>query len=178
MRVALRDSHDAEELTQTAFANAFEALPRYERTERPFRSWLFTIVRNVAVSSLRTQGRVEPIDPVDLDERREAEAEPEDLRALTWVSDRDLLVLIERLPAVQRQVITLRFMFGLHIREIAELLETTPNHASVLQYRALGFLRQRLAAAGREPQAAPRVRTQRCIRQARVLRRRRFALSP
>jgi hypothetical protein len=72
------------------------------------------------LSELRRVGRIVPIDPAWIDGN---EIDPErDAAALTWVSDTQLLMFLERLPLVQRQ----------------------------LQRRALAFLRTRLAAAGRD----------------------------
>jgi len=42
----VRDPDEAEEVTQVAFLNAFRALRRGDRPEKP-RAWLLTIARNV-----------------------------------------------------------------------------------------------------------------------------------
>lgn len=178
LRVLLRDAHEAEDVTQQVFINALEAIDQYESRGRPFEAWLLTIARNQAITHFRRM-RPELEDPADLDKRRGAANGPEaELRALRWISDEDLMLLVERLPLPQRQVLVMRFMLDLKPREIAEILDASPNHVSVLQYRALGFLRARLGALGREPGDLRPSPVRRCVPQARVLRRRRFALSP
>jgi RNA polymerase sigma-70 factor (ECF subfamily) len=178
LRVALGDAHEAEDGAQQVFMKLLEALPRYELRGQPFAAWLFTIARNLAVSRHRATGRLDVVDPTKLAEHREREPQEPELRVLDWIKDEDVLLLIERLPLPQRQVLAMRYMVGMSPRETARVLDMSPNHVSVLQYRALGFLRDRLTALGREPRDVGRSRWQRCKSQARVLRRRRFALSP
>jgi RNA polymerase sigma-70 factor (ECF subfamily) len=174
--VALNDAHEAEDATQQIFVRAFEALPRYEHRKAPFRAWLFTIVRNYTLNQLRRAARVEAMDPSVLSRLEDTRAaEDADLDVLGWISDRELL-FIERLPAVQRQTLVLRFMLDLSTAQIASILHRSESDVRVLQTRALRFLRARLSAVGAQParrrdRAAPR-----CARQAPVLRMRRFAL--
>jgi RNA polymerase sigma-70 factor (ECF subfamily) len=177
LRLLLRDANEAEDVAQQVFLKLLSALGRYDRREQPFRAWLFVVVRNCALNHLRDTGRMTTLDPADLDRRREAELPAPDLDALEWVSDSELLLLIERLPLAQRQVLMLRYMLDLTPREIAQLTNMSPNHVSVLQYRALTFLRRRLIALGRDPRSGERIRVQRVFRKAPVLRRRRYVLT-
>src|SRR2546423_15535475 len=58
-RFLLRDlgsPEDAEDVTQAAFLNAYRALDRGERPERP-QAWLLTIARNVSNRRFRTLSR-------------------------------------------------------------------------------------------------------------------------
>lgn len=151
LRVALRDAHEAEDAAQAVFVKVIEALPTYERREQPFRAWLFRIVRNHAVDSLRRQQWVEAEDPEQLERRRQPLEDESSMRALQWVSDSELLFFIERLPLVQRQVLVLRYMLDLSTAEIGQILDRTPESIRQTQHRALGFLQARLAALGREP---------------------------
>jgi RNA polymerase sigma-70 factor (ECF subfamily) len=178
LRVALGDTHEAEDGTQQVFMRVLEALPACELRGQAFAAWLFTITRNLAVTRHRATGRVDVIDPTQMTRHQDAEPSNEEIRVLDWINDADVLLLIERLPIAQRQVLAMRYMLGMSSRDTAEVLGTSSNHVSVLQYRALGFLRERLTALGREPRDVGRSRLQRCKSQARVLRRRRFALSP
>jgi RNA polymerase sigma-70 factor (ECF subfamily) len=172
------DPHAAEEAAQEVFTRVLAALPGYERREQPFRAWLFTIVRNHVLSQLDKQRRFAPTDPALLDSWREGQDESTlDPASLDAITDRELLLFVERLPLFQRQVLLLRFMVGFRHREVAAILGRTESDVSVAQSRALRYLRERLTAIGRasrEPQRPAHMR--RPLVKARVLRRRRSAL--
>jgi RNA polymerase sigma-70 factor (ECF subfamily) len=177
LRIALSDDQLAEDATQQVFVKVLEALPRYEPRGKPFRAWLFTIVRNEGISVLRARRRTSVEDPMELarwQDRLEADDAAD--HVLGWIEDRELLLFIERLPASQRQVLILRYMLDLSHREIAEILRRTQVDVRAQQHRALRFLEARLTALGRSPTERERSGWQRRATQARVLRNRRFAL--
>ncbi|MDX6633752.1 MAG: hypothetical protein QOG26_1757 [Solirubrobacterales bacterium] len=179
LRVVLNDIHEAEDAAQQVFMQVLEAVPRYERRgAQPFRAWLFVIVRNYAVARVRKLNRLEPMEPQELNERRGRNGDQEEeMPALDWISDRDLVLFVERLPLPQRQVLLLRFQLDLSNTQVAAVLGRSENEVRVMQHRALRFLRDRLTAVGREPRSGERrPRMARCPQKARVLRERRFAL--
>ena len=177
-RVLLKSQHDAEEITQEIFLDAFEGLPRYERRpHQPFRSWLFTLARNSTFTRLQRRSRVDLIDTAILDRRRDRAHDDADLSALGWITDRDLQVFIERLPLAQRQVLVLRYLVGLSAAQTAAVLGQTAESVRKQQSRALAFLRDRLTAVGRTPEGGKRVGTRLLVRHAPVLRLRRFCLT-
>jgi RNA polymerase sigma-70 factor (ECF subfamily) len=153
LRVLFRnDPHQAEDLTQQVFTNALAALDRYERRAQPFRAWLFVIVRNLAFDEFRRTNRSDVLDPAEMTRRHERSThEDTNLEALSWISDRELLMLIERLPLPQRQVLVLRHMLGLTTAEIGAILGRTTVDVRMLDSRARRFLEQRLTALGRAP---------------------------
>lgn len=179
LRVLLRDRDEAEDVTQQVFLAVFEQIGSYERRAQPFRAWLFTIMRNKAFTLLRKNQRWVAADPDEVSRIREEngnDVHDEDLHALDWISDRDLLMFVERLPIAQRQVLLLRYMLDLSDSQVAEVLGRSREDVRALQYRATKFLRARLAAIGRTPKTRERARMLRCPNQAFVLRERRFSL--
>lgn len=182
LRAALKDFHEAEDATQDVFVKLLRALPEYEPGGRPFRHWLFAVVRNHALDEIRKLGRVEPV-PAEEMERLKGSAEPEPepeqdhLTVLDWLTDQDVRVFVERLPEVQRRILVLRFMLGLKTGEVAQVLERSPDTVRKQQSTALRTLNQRLRAIGH-----PRVRERRMeslvrVKPARVMSHRRFALT-
>jgi len=144
LRVMLRDAYEAEDAAQQVFVKLLEALPRYERRDRPFRAWFMTIVRNVAFDCLRKRSRIEPSDAEAIDARLRSfacgELEPE----MLGIADRDLSPMLEDLSPAQRQVVLLRYVLGLSNAEAGRILGRTPVAIRGLQYRALRALRGRL----------------------------------
>jgi RNA polymerase sigma-70 factor (ECF subfamily) len=178
LRLVLRDHHEAEDATQQVFIKALEALPRYERRKQPFRAWLFIVVRNYAVQLLRKEDEL-TIGSEEINgklERTGADASGDQLRALSFVSDQDFMVLIQTLPLAQRQVLALRYMMDLSHGEIATILEKEPGAVRAAHHRALRALETRLTRLGRAPRHAPDRRMRRWVKRAPVLRERRFAL--
>jgi RNA polymerase sigma-70 factor (ECF subfamily) len=178
LRMALDDEYAAEDTTQQVFMKVMQALPRYERRTQPFRAWLFTIVRNEAIRYLGKRGRIEVTDPAELTARHEdasSGAPSETFDALSWISDREILMLIERLPIAQRQVLMLRYMMDLTAADIAAVLGRSSEDVRTLQSRALRFLERRLTALGRAPhRRQPTIQMTRRRPAAPVIRARRY----
>jgi RNA polymerase sigma-70 factor (ECF subfamily) len=178
LRTALRDPHEAEDLTQQVFIAALEAIGRFEvRSDAPFRTWLIGVARNKALTHWRKHGRVEVEDPERLSHRLECSGQAVTADVLGWVSDRELALFVERLPLAQREVLTLRFLLGLTPDEIGDLLGRSPAAVRQIQHRALTLLRERLAAIGRPADGMQRSPVWAVLRQRPVIRTRRFALA-
>ena len=60
VRLRVRDVRDAEEIVETVFLKAWQALPDYEQRGLPFSAWLFRIARNAVIDEVRRSGR-EPL---------------------------------------------------------------------------------------------------------------------
>jgi RNA polymerase sigma-70 factor (ECF subfamily) len=147
VRVVLDEHGEAEDVTQDVFIKVFQALPRYvSRSDTPFRAWLFRIARNAAIDRLKQMGRLHLEEPELIGRRVDSSpAGVTDLQ-LDWVSDSDLLFLIERLPQPQRQVLALRYALGLTAKEIAVVMDRSPEAVAQLHSRARAFLEERLGA--------------------------------
>src|SRR6266511_1492545 len=142
LRIALRDEYEAEDAAQDVFMRVFEALPRYERRDVPFRAWLFRIAHNSAISRLCRSGRVIVESPADLGRRQAGEIG--DGRAPESVDDGEIMALVRELPEAQQHVVVLRYLFELRATEIAKVLGRKPASVRKLHQRALSSLRERL----------------------------------
>jgi RNA polymerase sigma-70 factor (ECF subfamily) len=180
LRVILRKRVDAEDAAQQVFVKVLESLDRYKQ-RGSFWLWVMVILRNQAIDELRRAGRDEPVDPAELDRRREADHAglEDEIPLLGWISDDELMLFVERLPLLQRQVLAMRYLLELDNAEIARVLGRTQGDVRVIHHRAIAFLRDRLAAVGqgqeKESKEKPPQVSRRTI-SAPVLRHRRFAL--
>lgn len=125
LRVAylvLRNHAEAEDVTQEAFVKAYRSLSGF-RVGSPFRPWLFRIVRNEALNSIRGSRRRElreiktSMDPVSGDAAPSPETE-----ALEAETRRLVLAALGELPLRFRQVLEHRFLLDLTEGETAAVL--------------------------------------------------------
>lgn len=139
---ALRSGQDAEDAAQDVFVRALEALPGYEIRSAPFRAWLLRIARNVVLDCVRRSKRLLVEDPADLTSRREAMAVQQGQGQVTldWLSKREVVHRVERLPRGQREVIVLRYLLDMPYEQIAGLTGQTPRAARHLHSRAIELL--------------------------------------
>ena len=178
LRVALTDDARAEDATQEVFIRVFKALPQYERRRQPFRAWLFVIVRHHALGELRKEPWLDLVGDDQLARVREGGGDDWDRTVLGWISDRELMMFIERLPLAQRQVLVLRYLLDLEMTQIAEIMGRADADVRMLHHRAVRFLKDRLSAVGRTSITSRRAPMCRGRKQYGVLRARRWALMP
>jgi len=130
---------EAEDLTQEVFIKALEALGSYKWRGVPFASWLFRIAHNQVIDYLRKQAKekrttldeataVGDGDPVVMTEQK--------------LEIEELTVALKNLPLAQQEVISLRFIAGLPIAEVAKALGKSEGTVKALQYNATMSLRK------------------------------------
>jgi RNA polymerase sigma-70 factor (ECF subfamily) len=145
LHLSVGNRHDAEDLTTQTFLRMLEAIGRFRWQSVPFSAWLFRIAHNLAMDHFRASRRVQTEDEVaDLPGQEESSAEEQ---AFDSLSRAGMLELIERLSAEQRQVLTLKFLFGFANGEVADILGKTEGAVKSLQHRALASLQRHVARA-------------------------------
>ena len=123
------NSHDAEDVVQETFLNAYRGLPQLEDSAK-FRSWLAEIARNCARNWLRRR-RVDtvPIDEVDADTLRTSESPS------TRLIREEQIELIRRamkvLPEKDRKIALAYYLEGASYEELIR------THG--LSYKAISF---------------------------------------
>ena len=142
----LRDPHLAEDLTGEVFVRMVRDLPGYRPRGIPFRAWLYRIAHNLAVDQQRSQGR-HPLVSLDDAECLQAEGQDPEARAERQITVERVERALETLDPTQREVIVLRFLVGLSLREAAAALDKTVGAIKSLQHRGLVALRAALNAA-------------------------------
>jgi RNA polymerase sigma-70 factor (ECF subfamily) len=138
----VRDSHEAEDITQNVFAKLTTAIQRYEPRDVPFAAWILRVSRNLALDHLRARRQI-PFEEVRTDDEGHDQ--------LGFDRSQSLRDALRRLPDEQREVLVLRHLVGLSPGEIAERLGKTEGSIHGLHHRGRGALQ----AALREMEAAP-----------------------
>ena len=138
--VTVGNRDDAEDLTTQTFLAMLESIGRFRWQSAPFSAWLLRIAHNLAVDHFRARQRMR-VEP-DASEREESSAEVE---ALGSIAQFGMMELIDRLSPEQRQVLTLKFLFGFGNAETAGILGKSEGAVKSLQHRALASLEKQLA---------------------------------
>jgi len=109
----LRETGRAEDVTQEIFLKLWQALPLYDG-RASLSTWLYTIARNTCFSTSRKES-------LRMTVPMEGCAEPS--RRETISKDAEVKQLLERLPAVQREMITLFYLEDQSIQDVAQMLD-------------------------------------------------------
>ena len=136
--------HDAEDLTEQAFLQAYRHFDRARRESdgRPLRPWLIRIAHNLASNyyrdrSRRPQTSLEVADPIAARHGTEAIAEGrEELR--------QVMANLEHLSEDRREALIMRFALGMDNREIARALGRSDGATKVLIHRAIKQLQEEM----------------------------------
>ena len=137
--------HDAEDLTEQAFLQAYRHFERARRESngRPLRPWLIRIAHNLASNYHRDRARrptaaLDAIEPPSHPHGTERVVEGrEELRGV--------LSSLDELPEDRRDALIMRFALGMSNREIARALGRTDGATKVLIHRALKQLEEVMA---------------------------------
>jgi RNA polymerase sigma-70 factor (ECF subfamily) len=136
--------HDAEDLTEQAFLQAYRHFDRARRESdgRPLRPWLIRIAHNLASNyyrdrSRRPQTSLETADPIAARPGTEAIAEGR-------VELRQVMGHLDRLPDDRRDALIMRFALGMDNREIARALGRSDGATKVLIHRAIKQLQEEM----------------------------------
>ncbi|MGZ4267683.1 MAG: RNA polymerase sigma factor [Solirubrobacteraceae bacterium] len=138
--------HDAEDLTEQTFLQAYRHFERAERESdgRPLRPWLIRIAHNLAANLYRDRAR-KPQTPIEDTTVLSAAHTTEDL-----VEGRDELARIlegvKELPDDRREALIMRFALGMDNREIARAMGRSDGATKVLIHRAIKQLEQIVGA--------------------------------
>ncbi len=139
LKVAGRE--EAEDLTHQVFLNAWLGIPRYKHRGFPFSSWLYQIARNQVVDHYRARRETVSLEGID----------PEAFADRFSEADMDKNLEVERaigtirsLKQEYQDVLILRFVEDLSVKEVASMMDRSEGAIKLLQHRALKVLREKL----------------------------------
>jgi RNA polymerase sigma-70 factor, ECF subfamily len=127
------DREEAMDLTQEAFARAFQQWGRVASHDRPV-AWVIRVVTNLSLSWRRRSRRVGP-------KVSDATHDPDP-------PEPAVVGALARLPSAQRAVIVLRFYLDQSVAEVARILGKRPGTVKALTSQALANLKPFLEAKG------------------------------
>lgn len=142
------DRHLAEDLTGDVFMRMLAGLPTYQSVGLPFRAWLYRIAHNLLVDHFRKVKDRVPV-PLDAVENKDAGEDDPLLAVEHKLRVERLHRALSRLDPSYREIVVLRFISGLSLREVALATDKTEAAVKSLQHRGLAALR---LALNQEPE--------------------------
>lgn len=132
------DRETAEDLTSEVFLRLVRTLSLDHSREISFQAWLFRIARNLATDHFR---RMSAQREVRLEEDMIAAHDNPVRLAEANLTSESLRLALAKVSEEQREVVVLRFVAGMPIGEVAQILEKSEDAVKGLQRRGLMALR-------------------------------------
>jgi RNA polymerase sigma-70 factor, ECF subfamily len=149
-RSIVRDDHEAEDVMQQAYVNAFVHLDQFNGSAR-FSTWLTRIAVNESLARVRRQDRYRPLsDGIAPPEPHRAGPHNPERQAIASELRGHLEAAIDSLPDGTREVFVLRAVQQLSTSEVAACLDVSEDVVKTRLSRARAalrrFLRERVSA--------------------------------
>lgn len=140
----VKDRNVAEDLTQDVFVKVYRHLPRF-RGESSIHTWIYRIAVNECKGHLRswTFRQILPRSWIKWDSDVSTE------HIVMHQSERDeLVVQVQNLPSMYRQVIVLHYYADLSITEVANVLSVSEGTVRTRLHRARQQLKKQMGEGG------------------------------
>ncbi|HEY8054918.1 MAG TPA: sigma-70 family RNA polymerase sigma factor [Terriglobales bacterium] len=152
VRSILRNSNDAEDISQQVFTKVYFALDRFN-FDSAVGTWIYKIAVNECYDHLRKQKVRKASILADLSEDEAARVENLDVSGMAGVAGLDKQIevrdlaekLLRRLPPEDRVLLILKEVEGYSVKEVSEMVSLNENTVKVRLFRA----RQALVTAWR-----------------------------
>jgi RNA polymerase sigma factor (sigma-70 family) len=145
---------DAEDIVLDVFLSILQNKRFLSFDEQKQATWLWTITRNKIVDRHRRSTRHPQVSIEWLSETlfEDDQQAPEEV-SLKHEAYVQLHQTLRALPAIQQEVLRLRFGHGLKCEEIAPVLEKSEGAVRMILFRALKYLRERYKNQGKGEKA-------------------------
>jgi RNA polymerase sigma factor (sigma-70 family) len=140
----LQNFHDAEDVTQEVFLQAYRGLRNLRQWES-FGFWLYRIARNLCKKWVRTQSRRPDNEFIEDQDPKMLEVSLSESRHESQMSE-SLQEALDSLPDAYREVLILYYFGGMNSKEIARAIGTSPGAIRMRLNRGRVQLREGMVA--------------------------------
>jgi len=142
-KARLGDRQIAEDMTGEVFRRMLTGLPQYRAMDLPIQAWLFRIAHNLLVDQFRRESGHKLVPLKEAENTSEEEVDPASIVEQKLTLE-DAYQALFNLEPSQRDVLAMRFLSGLSLKETALALSKTEDAVKALQRRGLIALRLNL----------------------------------
>lgn len=130
-----KSKQEAEDVVSQTFLNAMENIASYKQKGIPLGFWLYRIAGNIIHHSFKRMAKENILKKQEHLISADLEITPEQM---------DLLKFLYELPEAQQQVLTLRYIQDLSIRDVSRVVKRSEGAVKQLALRGLRTLRERM----------------------------------
>lgn len=138
----VNDYQLAEDLTSEVFTRLLSALRDRNAPQNSLRGWLFSVASKVVKDHYRKKYRAEM---TSLDETLPSDQDSPDEIIESMLTQERLHQAMSTLTEEQKDVIALRFGFGMSIQDVSETMGKSEGSVKMLQARAIAALSRKLS---------------------------------
>lgn len=134
------DRERAKEIVHDTYLRAWDFVSRTNKKIENMRAFLYKIATNLLINESYQRKK----KAISLDELRESGFEPSanpSSEMKSSIDSRSILPFIEKLEDKYREVIWMRYLEDMSVKDIAKILDESENNISVRIHRALAQLR-------------------------------------
>jgi len=146
--VKVGSREEAEDITHHVFLSAWQRVGTYKHRGHPFSSWLYQIARNMVIDHYRSRKDDVSLDKLDPDSSIIPAVAQSDLFAKLQFEK--VQKAIKELKRDYQDVIILRFIEDLPLKETAAILKKSEGAIKLAQHRAIKELKKKLGEESRE----------------------------
>jgi RNA polymerase sigma-70 factor (ECF subfamily) len=133
---------DAEDITHQVFMSAWQKINTYRHLGHPFSSWLYQIARNQVVDHYRAKKNETSLEKMDPEYFVMPAVAMVDLSVKLEIEK--VRTAITKLKPEYQDIVILRFIEDLPLKEVAHTLEKTEGAVKLMQHRAIKELKKLL----------------------------------
>jgi RNA polymerase sigma-70 factor (ECF subfamily) len=140
--VKVGSREEAEDITHHVFLSAWQKVGTYKHRGHPFSSWLYQIARNLVIDHYRAKHDDVSLDKLDPDSSIIPAVEHIDVEMKMQLEK--VSAAIKELKPDYQDVIILRFVEDLPLKEVAAILKKSEGAIKLAQHRAIIELKKKL----------------------------------
>jgi RNA polymerase sigma-70 factor (ECF subfamily) len=140
IRARIYDNMSAQDLTGEVFLKMVANIQTYQERGTPFSAWLYRIAHNHLINH-NHQDQTVRLAPFDQAEYAPVMGNNPAVVVEKKQIEQELLLALEGIDTLQREVVVLRFLVGLSLQETAAALEKSVAAIKSIQHRGLKALR-------------------------------------
>ncbi len=137
--VKMGGREEAEDLTHQVFLSAWQNIGKYKDLGHPFSSWLYQIAKNQIVDYYRSKKNDISLDNSDAELFVSSATEPVDIPMRLAMEK--VFIAIKKLKPEYQDVVMLRFVEDVSLRDTAQALKKTEGAVKLMQHRAIKELK-------------------------------------